>query len=289
MQVHQARGRHGQCGGVAHAHRARAEREAAELDQHQVKAERPPDSRHGATIAPRGFQHSRDAGARGPEAGRSCRTEPASEPVEPAEPVHSRLVAPLSQAPVAYDASTGKTAYVGVDQLGLVAAIQASVETARSSVVARLDQLANEMKDKNTGSPNTVPTAEHAQMETKLNLAKSVIKMLMQPYHTAGSASVGTGSPRPVKDVLEPYVSGACPFYIHCNGYTGGTALAATLRSVVVAKVTTRPAEVAGRLSSSRGAHLGRSGRVGGCAGKGTHARRAKVMCGRGIGQGEGF
>ena len=66
-------------------------------------------------------------------------------------------------------------------------------------MVARIDQLANEMKDKNTGSPNTVPTAEHAQkMETKLHLAKSVIKMLMQPYHATGSASVGTGSPRPV-------------------------------------------------------------------------------------------
>ena len=190
MQVHRGRGRHGQCGGVAHAHRARAEREAAELVQHQVKAERPPD--HGLpTRTPRGFQNSRDAGARGPEAGRSCRTEPASEPVEPAEPVHSRLVAPLSQAPVAYDSSTGKTAYVGSDQFGLVVAVQSCVETARSSVVARIDQLANEMKDKNTGSPNTVPTAEHAQkMETKLGLAKSVIKMLMQPYHATGSASV---------------------------------------------------------------------------------------------------
>ena len=70
---------------------------------------------------------------------------------------------------------------------------------------------------------------------------------------------------------------------------TGSTALAATVRSVVVAKVTTRPAEVAGRLSSCGGAHLGRSGRVGGCAGNGTHARRAKVMVGRGTGRGEGF
>ena len=100
-------------------------------------------------------------------------------------------------------------AYAGSDPFGLVVAVQASIETARSAVVTRIDQLANEMKDKNTGSPNTVPTAEHAQMETKLNLAKSVIKMLMQPYHTAGSTSVGTGSPRPVKDVLEPYVAGA--------------------------------------------------------------------------------
>ena len=65
------------------------------------------------------------------------------------------------------------------------------------------------MKDKNTGSPNTVPTAEHAQMETKLNLAKSVIKMLMQPYHATGSASTAPGSPLPVKAVLEPYVAGA--------------------------------------------------------------------------------
>ena len=75
--------------------------------------------------------------------------------------------------------------------------------------MTRIDQVANEMKDKNTGSPNTVPTAEHAQMETKLNLAKSVIKMLMQPYHAAGSASTAPGSPLPVKGVLEPYVAGA--------------------------------------------------------------------------------
>ena len=64
-----------------------------------------------------------------------------------------------------------------------------------------------------------------------------------------------------------------------------GTSTATSAR-VVLAKVTVRPVEVAGRLSSGGGAHLGRSGRVGGCAGKGTHARRAKVMCGRGIGQG---
>ena len=70
---------------------------------------------------------------------------------------------------------------------------------------------------------------------------------------------------------------------------TDGTASATMLRLEVVAKVTTRPVEVSGRLSSSRGAHLGRSGRVGGCAGNGTHARRAKGMCWRGIGQGEGF
>ena len=75
--------------------------------------------------------------------------------------------------------------------------------------MTRIDELANEMKDKNKGSPNTVPTAEHAQLETKLNLDKSMIKMLMQPYHATGSASAGTGSPRPVKDVLEPYVAGA--------------------------------------------------------------------------------
>lgn len=88
-------------------------------------------------------------------------------------------------------------------------AVQSCVETACSSVVARIDQLANEMKDKNTGSPNTVPTAEHAQkMETKLGLAKSVIKMLMQPYHAAGSV-VGAMTPLPVKGVLEPYVAGA--------------------------------------------------------------------------------
>ena len=135
VQVHRGRGRHGQCGGVAHAHRARAEREAAELVQHQVKAERPPD--HGLpTRTPRGFQNSRDAGARGPEAGRSCRTEPASEPVEPAEPVHSRLVAPLSQAPLAVNKGTGKMpAYVGSDQFGLVVAVQASIETARAAVI----------------------------------------------------------------------------------------------------------------------------------------------------------
>ena len=89
-------------------------------------------------------------------------------------------------------------------------AVQSCVETACSSVEARIDQLANEMKDKNTGSPNTVSTAEHAQkMETKLNLAKSVIKMLMQPYHATGSASTAPGSPLPVKAVLEPYVAGA--------------------------------------------------------------------------------
>ena len=88
-------------------------------------------------------------------------------------------------------------------------AVQSCVETACSSVVARIDQLANEVKDKNTGSPNTVPTAEHAQkMETKLDLAKSVIKMLMQPYHAAGSV-VGAMTPLPVKGVLEPYVAGA--------------------------------------------------------------------------------
>ena len=88
-------------------------------------------------------------------------------------------------------------------------AVQSCVETACSSVEARIDQLANEMKDKNTGSPNTVPTAEHAQkMETKLGLAKSVIKMLMQPYHAAGSVVV-VGTPLPVKGVLEPYVAGA--------------------------------------------------------------------------------
>ena len=47
--------------------------------------------------------------------------------------------------------------------------------------------------------------------------------------------------------------------------------------------------KVTGRLSSCGGAHIGRSGRVGGCVGNGTHARRAKVMVGRGNGLGEGF
>ena len=70
---------------------------------------------------------------------------------------------------------------------------------------------------------------------------------------------------------------------------TGGTASATMLRLEVAAKVTFRSVEVTGRLSSCRGAHLGRSGRFGGCAGNGTHARRAKVMVGRGNGRGEGF
>ena len=67
------------------------------------------------------------------------------------------------------------------------------------------------------------------------------------------------------------------------------TASAATLARVVLDKVTVRPVEVAGRLSGSRGAHIGPGGRVVRCV-----ARRARKACkddgqGRGVGRGEGL
>jgi hypothetical protein len=57
---------------------------------------------------------------------------------------------------------------------------------------------------------------------------------------------------------------------------------AATLARVVLAKVTVRSVEVAGRLSRGGGAHIGPGGRVGGCV-----ARRARKAC-KDDGQGRG-
>ena len=120
------------------------------------------------------------------------------------------MVAPFAQAPLVDSKGKSKVpAYDGGDSFGLVVAVQTSVDTAHKDLVTRIDKLANKIKDKNKSSQNTVSTAEHSALETKLNLTKRVIQMLMTPYHATCSTSAGTGSPRPVKEVLEPYVAGA--------------------------------------------------------------------------------
>ena len=68
----------------------------------------------------------------------------------------------------------------------------------------------------------------------------------------------------------------------------GDAASTSPKSQVDVAKVPNRPVGAAGWLSSGRGAHIGRSGRVGGCAG------RVRGRCcegggpGCGVGRGEG-
>ena len=80
--------------------------------------------------------------------------------------------------------------------------VSRTVHTASVNHGTQIKALADSIKKAKIGSENTVSKAEFTASETKLNLAKGAIQMLMKPFHLdpAPPNPSGASSPR-----AEPY------------------------------------------------------------------------------------